>query len=234
MSRSEEIRTRADSVRSTLPAWIDSSSYPVGVVDESGVVAYVNDAALNVFGISADLVLGHPVSEFIDPSDQPTFRLHRQLTSRGEGGPYVLRFGVCEDSRRDFLVLAEGFRDGTGEIHGSVAVFLELPALAARMRTHLERAADEGRDLLDRIQPPPNLEHLRLENEALAGLTPRQWQVAVEVYRGRRVRNVAIDLDLSEHTVRTHLKSVFRKLDVVSQSDLVDWIDDLLRANPAD
>ena len=38
---------------------------------------------------------------------------------------------------------------------------------------------------------------------------------------------------VQRHTVRTHLKSVFRKLDVIPQSDLIDWIDDQLRANSA-
>jgi PAS domain S-box-containing protein len=234
MSGSKAARTRADSIRSNLPAWLDSSRYPIGVVDENGIVAYANEATLSVFGIPADRVLGRPVSEFIEPSNYEIYESHRQLTRRGENEPYLLRFGVDENSKRDFLVLSEAFRDDTEEFRGSIATFVELPTIVERVRTHLERAADDGRDLLERIQTTPNLEHLRFENEALAGLTPRQWQVAVEVYRGRRVRNVAINLRLSEHTVRTHLKSVFRKLGIVSQSDLIDWIDQLLRANSVD
>ncbi len=104
MSGSKAARRIAESIRSSLPAWLDSSRYPIGVVDENGIVAYANEAALSVFGIPADRVLGRPASEFIEPSSYETYESHRQLTRRGENEPYLLRFGADENSKRDFLV----------------------------------------------------------------------------------------------------------------------------------
>lgn len=229
MSTSECRDARADRIRSALPPWVSSLSYPVGIIDANGVVAYANEAAIRIFGIREEQLLGRKALEFIDQADHGLYQSQRRRKTGSRRDPYILRFGVGEKPKRDFLVIAEAFHDGTDVFRGSIAVFLELPSLVARMSDHLERAGGQGRDLLEQIQPTLALEHLRRENETLARLTPRQWQVAIAVYRGRRVRNVALDLGLSEHTVRTHLKSVFRKLGVISQSDLVDWFETLLR-----
>jgi DNA-binding NarL/FixJ family response regulator len=52
-------------------------------------------------------------------------------------------------------------------------------------------------------------------------LSPRQREIARLVSRGLRVPHVAGRLSLSPHTVRNHLKAIFRKLDVHSQAELV-------------
>jgi DNA-binding CsgD family transcriptional regulator len=57
---------------------------------------------------------------------------------------------------------------------------------------------------------------------ALSALSAREWKILQEILAGRRVPMIASHLNLSQHTVRNHLKSVFRKLDVHSQSELVE------------
>ncbi len=52
-------------------------------------------------------------------------------------------------------------------------------------------------------------------------LSSREREVLGLVARGRRVKDVAKQLSVSHHTVRNHLKSIFRKLDVHSQAELV-------------
>jgi DNA-binding CsgD family transcriptional regulator len=52
-------------------------------------------------------------------------------------------------------------------------------------------------------------------------LTPREREVTELVIRGLRNKEVAAVLDCSELTVRNHLRSVFRKVDVTTRSELV-------------
>lgn len=53
-------------------------------------------------------------------------------------------------------------------------------------------------------------------------LSARERQVVDELVRHRSVARVARTLHLSEHTVRNHRKSIYSKLDVHSQDELVD------------
>ena len=43
-----------------------------------------------------------------------------------------------------------------------------------------------------------------------------------EPAKGWRVKSIAVALFVSEHTVRNHLKSIFRKLGAHSQRDLIE------------
>jgi DNA-binding CsgD family transcriptional regulator len=82
-----------------------------------------------------------------------------------------------------------------------VAVWLVRPQVD-------ERGGDHGRPAL----------HLEPSEE----LTAREIDVLQLLLSGRRVSLIARDLYLSEHTVRNHLKSIFRKYDVHSQVELIE------------
>jgi DNA-binding CsgD family transcriptional regulator len=56
---------------------------------------------------------------------------------------------------------------------------------------------------------------------AMAQLTPKEREIAGRLTTGMRVAEIAHALTISISTVRNHLKSIFRKLDVRSQIELV-------------
>jgi DNA-binding NarL/FixJ family response regulator len=53
-----------------------------------------------------------------------------------------------------------------------------------------------------------------------AELTEAEWRVAELVAEGRTNREAATALFLSENTVESHLRSVYRKLDIRSRAQL--------------
>ena len=55
----------------------------------------------------------------------------------------------------------------------------------------------------------------------LLGLTPTESRVALEVAAGQTVAGTADELGCAEHTARTHLKRVYRKLGISKQTELV-------------
>lgn len=69
-------------------------------------------------------------------------------------------------------------------------------------------------ELQARRNPPP------LNTVHLEGLSNRERQISVMLASGNRTQEVAKALDISPHTVRNHLKSIFRKLQIDSQRDL--------------
>jgi DNA-binding NarL/FixJ family response regulator len=55
-------------------------------------------------------------------------------------------------------------------------------------------------------------------------LSKREIEVVRHLASGGRVPSIARTLGLSPHTVRNHLKAAFRKLNVHSQDELIEWI----------
>lgn len=69
-------------------------------------------------------------------------------------------------------------------------------------------------------------------NDALAqmrgtyGLTAREYEVIEEFAAGRSARAIAERFTLSEHTVKTHLRHAYAKMNVHSRQDLLDLIEE--------
>lgn len=64
-------------------------------------------------------------------------------------------------------------------------------------------------------------EALRDADPQLRRLTPREWEIARRIAQGDRASVVAEELEISLNTVRNHLKAIFRKLRITSQTQLV-------------
>ena len=56
----------------------------------------------------------------------------------------------------------------------------------------------------------------------LDSLSPRESEILMLFMDGSRVSNIARNLCISQHTVRNHLQSVFRKVGVGSQAELIE------------
>ena len=59
------------------------------------------------------------------------------------------------------------------------------------------------------------------ENGARGHLTAREGEVALEVSRGLRNREIAMRFGITENTVEAHMKTIYRKLRIRSRIDLV-------------
>jgi DNA-binding NarL/FixJ family response regulator len=71
-------------------------------------------------------------------------------------------------------------------------------------------------------QAPPAAEtRSGFPEEKLRRLSGREREILSLISDGRRVSQIAPTLCLSVHTVRNHIKTIFRKLDVHSQSELM-------------
>ena len=65
---------------------------------------------------------------------------------------------------------------------------------------------------------------MRLDHPKLQELSPREKEVLAELAAGHRVAAIGRRLFISPHTVRNHLKAIYRKVDVDSQVDLLEWL----------
>jgi DNA-binding NarL/FixJ family response regulator len=119
----------------------------------------------------------------------------------------ALRFAVV-----DYLVKPFDFDD----LLHAVRRALETRK-AARLLESLRTALSDGSTVAQiarRAAAPAN-------GDAADTLTPREREIVAALSSGQRVGVIASRLGVSEHTVRNHLKAVYRKLDVHSQVELL-------------
>lgn len=63
---------------------------------------------------------------------------------------------------------------------------------------------------------------------AIDCLTPRELEVARMVYKGGNNKSIARTLDISERTVKAHLSSIFRKLNIENRLHLAIFFHDIV------
>lgn len=62
-----------------------------------------------------------------------------------------------------------------------------------------------------------------------AGLTPREKEILLLVATGARNYEIANKLDLSRHTIKTHLYNAFKKIGVENRVQAINWCKDHLK-----
>ncbi|ODT88222.1 response regulator transcription factor [Phenylobacterium sp. SCN 70-31] len=96
---------------------------------------------------------------------------------------------------------------------------LVLKGAAGDVLVRAARSAADGvqwvdRDIMDKVLP------LLAGGETTPGLTPRETEVVRLVAQGRRNKEIARDLGISEGTVKMHLHNLYEKLSVTSRTEL--------------
>jgi len=231
-----------------LRAWFERSAF--AVIDElripfiateaNGRIAHVNPEFCRAFRTSPERVVGLATVEQIRDAERASFFEHWAAWERGT--PRVFRMELPDGAGGShlFLLMPAPIIDDRGRFHGVVVAFLRVGDATAEIESHptglaslarsvLRGIADEVDETLRRADP--DLEALRRRVPALSGLSDREWDVARRVARGDRTAMIAADLRIAVSTVRNHLKGIFRKTAVASQSALVERFDGWLAAS---
>jgi DNA-binding NarL/FixJ family response regulator len=54
-------------------------------------------------------------------------------------------------------------------------------------------------------------------------LSPREWDVLTHASRGATNTEIALQLSVSENTVRFHLKNIYAKINVTNRTEAAGW-----------
>ncbi len=68
---------------------------------------------------------------------------------------------------------------------------------------------------------PPNVEKLLADRESQGSLRPREIEVVTLIAKGYRNADIAVELGISEETVKAHVKNVLERLHVTDRSAAV-------------
>jgi DNA-binding CsgD family transcriptional regulator/PAS domain-containing protein len=213
-----------------------------GVTDPSSVVVLGTvDAEWHVDRISADVgrllgypaarVIGRSISTLLDPADLPALLVGVGHGLQAPGGATMrLRLRTAGSKSRQFRMLVTRLVGNPLEDLGFAFAITDpsRPPVADRaweLESLIQRIAREvaATGVLAGLFGTPAATRV----PAMAGLSSREIEIVTGLLVGERVPMIAQRLYLSESTVRNHLTSVYRKLGVRSQQELLT----LLRAD---
>jgi DNA-binding CsgD family transcriptional regulator len=216
-----------------LQELLEAMTDGVLITDEHGRCTYSNPALDHMVGARAcDPALTEGAPGWLSINNQPEYRrlITRALNGRIPRRPQVVSWEITGFDGDPVATQAKiiPMHNGTGPSAALLWIFSPTPdetrVVQDPRRRELEEAMRRISDELGRIglasvasssEPQPLHPDIDL-------LSRRERDVVTHLLQGHRVVSIAELLDVSEHTVRNHLKSIFRKLGVHSQAELVD------------
>lgn len=214
-----------------LYALFEAMSDGVLITDEDGIRTYANTVLNDFVGEDARLPLASAQPPSWIPEDQvaryqgyiddaakgelrsPTIALEWSLIDRqGQTVPVVVKLLPMRSMPGTPAAILWIIQPSGPLTHGSVREQLLEDGLR-RIGTEIDRLGLRRgtADAADSV----------LLFDGIERLSPRELDVVGLLLEGHRVVSIAAELGVSEHTIRNHLKSIFRKLGIHSQAELV-------------
>ena len=231
--------------------WPLTVDYPIGgasrtvlgSLDREGRITEISGDASESFGRDPVALVGRPLTELFRPDDSATVKalLTRALLS-GQTSTTEVDAAVWSSGKQRLRVAVGAVRSHAGariafavtEVVEPQSARDECRAAEGRYELHLRRIATEiraaGMDeapLREAVIEDGLMRLMKLQQ-----LSERQIEIVRRLLRGQRVSTIAKSLYLSESTVRNHLCSVYRKLGVHSQTELLEMLSDSVEENP--
>ena len=220
-----------------LQSLLTAMSDGVLITDEAGQRTYANPALGDLVGMDPCEPGKDPTMPSWLPEDQQT-RYAQYLRDARDGriGREIvsLEWRLCTTTGREIAALIKlipmrGTQGGPVPLiwlivpdRSPVIIGETNPARQSQLEESMRKIAAE----LERVSIATSAVSARRNATApeLGRLSPRETEVLDRLLEGHRVTSIAGQLDVSEHTVRNHLKSMFRKLSVHSQAELVSLV----------
>lgn len=204
--------------------------------DAKGSIVYINQRILEWSGYQVDEIEGMPVEMLVPPELHEVLGVERERTHKGD-----LRTRLSAFQRRDGrtfpvavspqnvetvddepIVLALLF--DLGEVQTARPMRTEQGSLAAELASVAMRL--QSMSFSAQISPNPIAP---INHPLLGELSDREREVLTQLMAGSRVPIIAEQLFISPATVRNHLKAIYRKVKVSSQSALIERVRGLMK-----
>ena len=226
-------RNGAGTVVVPLQELLEAMSDGVLITDENGRCTYSNPALDQLVGIKAcDPGLAEEAPGWISLPHQNEYRrfITRSLKGRLPRRPQSVEWSLMSLDGEPIVTQTKiiPMHNGVGPSAALLWIFSPVPdqvrVVQDPRRRELEDAIRRISDELGRVGIGGNgaAPETVPTHPDLDLLSRRERDVVTHLLQGHRVVSIAELLEVSEHTVRNHLKSIFRKLGVHSQAELVD------------
>jgi PAS domain S-box-containing protein len=220
---------------------IETMGCGVIVEDVTGTILYVNQRVLEWTGYDVPELDGLPVEQLIPEELRDKLADERKRVHEGD-----CRTRLSAIQRKDgrTFPVAVAPQPGIGEQDGGVRVMslvIDLGELqtarpmgfeAGSLAAELASVAQKLHSMS--FSAAVSAEHVApVDHPLLSELSNREREILEHLMSGSRVPAIAKELFISPNTVRNHLKSIYRKVDVSSQAELIELVRSLTRPTPA-
>jgi LuxR family transcriptional regulator of spore coat protein len=184
-----------------LASVIEAAPVGFGLHDANGKVTYVNRYMVDLFGFErASEIIGRDVASLIAEPYRADWAARVGARPEDHGDPYSLCILRSDGEEVRVLVRPVPILGDDGEIESEAAFVLDIASLMAS---------------------DPASGHTGMDQKRLDELTTREREVFDCLIQGKSVREIAELSFISEHTVRNHIKAIYRKLGLHSRLDLL-------------
>jgi PAS domain S-box-containing protein len=206
--------------------------------DLEGTILWANPPLLRWLGYSYDEILGMSAVDLGVAEHAESLRTEIKAIASGDLRPRLVVMRRSDSTTFPTLVIPQHFLDENGDNVGTFSIIVDMGTVQTAKRIGMETSESDLIASLSEIAtrlramslPPtfPSLPvPLRFDNPALAEVSRREREVLELLVGGDRVIAIAEQLFISDHTVRNHLKSVFRKTGTSSQAELIKFVREL-------
>jgi PAS domain S-box-containing protein len=200
----------------------------LGTLDLQWRVDRISHDVVEILGYQLEEMVGLPVLGGLHPGDLPVFLAAVERARAGQRAVVVsvrlrARSGHWAPVRAVLATLSEDYPPALAfalTTGGNKA----LKAVGggddrSRLDAEIQRVTRDLRvaGIVPRLDRLPDVARF----PELSRLTAREWQILVLLLEGERVASIAGELYVSQSTVRNHLSSIFSKLGVHSQAELI-------------
>jgi PAS domain S-box-containing protein len=199
---------------------------------EGGDVIFANDRMLHWLGYTLQELDGMNIrsllpSELLPSLDEELDEIH--------SGDERLRIAVLKrkDGRTFPIIFCPHVIREDDAIIAVVTVVMDLgevqtakrpaPGVGGDLAAHLERIANELHTI-SLFAGAQGVAGIPYDHPEIEQLSPREREILGQLVAGSRVPAIARQLFISPHTVRNHLKSIYRKLEVSDQAELIERV----------
>jgi PAS domain S-box-containing protein len=191
-----------------LRAVLESAIEGIWMVDPAGRTVFGNHRMAELLAVEPGELAKGTAANLLDPAGYADLR--QRLAKRSAGDRFELFLTRRDGQRRWLEMTSVSLGDGTGHLTGTLLMCIDVTL--RKLPSHqIGRPAPSGP-----VQPRTT--------DAVPGLSRlsgREFEVVRMLLLGDRVPVIARNLYVSQSTVRNHLSSVFRKLRVRSQQELI-------------
>ncbi len=208
---------------------VDSMQCGLVVEDPDGTLIFVNQRLLDWLGYQRFEVEGKPGHLLLSPEIKSLWQEDLDASLAGDMRARLFALRRKDGTTFPALSIPQVAHDEQGEIESFYSVVVDLGSVLtakpmgsggvdvsgalARIAVELHTISTATSVGADRALP--------LGHPSLSELSPREAEVLALLVAGERVAAISSRLHISQHTVRNHLKSMYRKIGVGNQAELI-------------